>query len=58
MSKIDEDKLIIKAVKWSSKMAQQVSNAGGDPTHFLRNMPDEVIVNFIRNNLDIKYAGF
>lgn len=53
----DENELIIKAVEWTLKMTEAINAAGGIAPPTIRDIPNELKIIFIRNNLYLRYGG-
>lgn len=54
MSSRTENDLIVKAVNWTLKSLEAVTSAGGHAGLFAQ-VPEELLVNLVRNNLVLKH---
>lgn len=50
-----ENELIIKAVRWATKTATAIQDAGGSVDSVLERFPDELVTTMVRNGLHIKH---
>ena len=52
----EENKLVIKAVKWIINATHEINKAGGS-AEIIKDLSDDFIVTLIRNDLDLIYRG-
>jgi hypothetical protein len=55
MAKKDEDEYILQTYRWTVKVLSEVYKAGGALEAL--NIPEDLLITMVRNNLSIKYEG-